>query len=112
MRAVYIGYVAAIVWVIIPLVYVATAPDWHRTRVGRAFMYLVGSTAALFLLLLTSGVFGNYAGKEWVHGAVYTAVLGAGIHLVGLFIRLRVEGDRLLREELAAALKLEQENNH
>lgn len=109
MSAVYIGYVAAMVWVTIPLVYRITAPDWRRTRVGRAFMYLTGSTALLFVLLLTGGLFGEYPGREIVRAVVYATVLVAGVHLIGLFIRLRVEGDRRLREELAETLRMEQE---
>ena len=109
MKAVYIGYVAGIIWTLIPFVYRVTAPDWRRTRVGRAFMYLVASTAGLFALLLTGGLFGDYPLRELVRGAVYAAVLVAGLHLIGLFIRLRVEGDRRLREELAETLKMEQE---
>ena len=105
MKAVYIGYLAGLVWIIIPFVYLGTAPDWRKTRVGRAFMWLAGSTSGLFLLLITGGLFGDYPFREWVRGGVFLAVLFAGIQLVILFLRLRLEGDRLAREDLAAALK-------
>lgn len=105
MKAVYIGYLAGLVWIIIPFVYLGTAPDWRKTRVGRAFMWLAGSTSGLFLLLITGGLFGDYPFREWVRGGVFLAVLFAGIQLVILFLRLRLEGDRLARENLAAALK-------
>jgi hypothetical protein len=98
-----IGYLAGVVWFLIPFVYLGTAPDWRKTRVGRAFMWLAGSTAALFGLLISGGVFGNYPGREIVRGVVFAAVLFAGVQLIVLFLRLRLEGDRLLREDLAKA---------
>ena len=104
MKADYIGYLAGLVWIVIPFVYLGTAPDWRKTRVGRAFMWLAGSTSALFLLLITGGLFGEYALRQWVRGGVFLAVLFAGLQIIALFLRLRVEGDRLRREELAAAI--------
>lgn len=94
-----IGIVAAIVWVTLPAVYWVTAPDWHLTKTGRALMYLLSSTAALFALLLTSRLFGDYAIKPFVHAGVYTAVLLAGIRLAVLFVELRIELERLIRLE-------------
>lgn len=104
MKADYIGYLAGAVCIIIPFVYLGTAPDWRKTRVGRAFMWLSGSLAALFLLLITGGLFGDYPFRQWVRGGVFLAVLYAGVQLIVLFLRLRLEGDRLLREDLAQAL--------
>lgn len=99
MNANYIGYAAAIIWVTLPLVYLATAPDWRKSRTGRALMWLLGSTAALFVLLLTGGLFGDYPLKEWVRGGVFAAVLYAGIRLSVLFVHLRIEVERRLRQD-------------
>ena len=104
MNANIIGYLAGVVWFLIPFVYLGTAPDWRKTRVGRAFMWLTGSTAALFFLLITGGIFGDYPFKQWVRAGVFLAVLYAGVQLIVLFLRLRLEGDRLMREDLARAL--------
>lgn len=101
-----IGYAAAVVWIVLPIVYLATAPDWHKTRTGKAFVWLLGSTAGLFLLLITGGLFGDYAGKDWVRAAVFAAVLYAGIRLAVLFVKLRIELEQRWRaEDKAAALK-------
>lgn len=94
-----IGYAAAVVWVVLPIVYYATAPDWRKTRTGRAFMWLLGSTAGLFLLLITSGIFGDYPFKDWVRGTVFALVLYAGIRLAVLFVHLRIELERRFRNE-------------
>lgn len=94
-----IGYAAGVVWVILPVVYAATAPDWRKTRTGRAFMWLLASTGALFLLLITGGIFGDYPGKDWVRGTVFALVLLAGIRLAVLFVHLRIELERRFREE-------------
>lgn len=104
MKAEYIGYVAAVVAIVLPFVYLGTAPDWWKTRVGRAFMWLIGSLAGLFLLLLTGGIFGDYPFRQWVRALVFTTVLYAEVRLVVLFLQLRVEGERNLRAELAKAL--------
>jgi hypothetical protein len=93
----YIGYAAAIIWITLPVVYMATAPGWRKSMEGRALMWLLGSTAGLFLLLLTGGLFGNYPGREWVRAGVFAAVLYAGIRLAVLFVRLRVEVERRIR---------------
>jgi hypothetical protein len=98
-----VGVVAAIVWVILPVVYWATAPDWRKTKVGRSLMYLLGSTSALFLLLLTVRLFGQYPGRAFVHAAVYALVLVAGLRLAVLFVQLRIELERLIRADLASA---------
>jgi hypothetical protein len=99
MSANYIGYAAAIIWITLPFVYMATAPDWWKSPTGRALMWLLGSTAALFVLLLTGGLFGNYPFKEWVRGGVFAAVLFAGIRLSVLFVQLRIEVERKIRAE-------------
>jgi hypothetical protein len=94
-----VGYVAAIVWETLPIVYRVTAPDWHLTRTGRALMWLLGSTASLFALLLTGRIFGDYEAKPFVHAAVYGAVLYAGVRLAVLFVELRIELEKLIRLE-------------
>lgn len=98
-----VGVVAAVVWVILPIVYLVTAPEWHRTKVGRALMYLLGSTAAMFLILLTSRAFGAYPGKVFVHAAIYALVMLAGLRLAVLFVELRMELERLIRADIEAA---------
>lgn len=103
MNANMIGYAAAVVWVVLPIVYLATAPDWRKTRTGRAFMWLLGATAGLFLLLITGGLFGDYPGKEWVRAGVFGAVLYAGIRLAVLFVKLRIELEQRWRAEDRAA---------
>jgi hypothetical protein len=99
MNANYIGYAAAIIWITLPVVYLTTAPDWRKSRTGRALMWLLGSTAGLFLLLLTGGLFGDYPGKEWVRAGVFAAVLYAGVRLSVLFVKLRIEVERRIRED-------------
>lgn len=94
-----VGILAAIVWVTLPFFYWATAPDWHLTKTGRALMWLLGSTAGLFTLLLTSRIFGDYAGKPFVHAAVYAATLYAAVRLAVLFVELRVELAKLVKRE-------------
>lgn len=101
-----VGVVAAIVWILLPVVYLVTAPDWHRTKVGRALMYLLGSTSAMFVVLLTSRMFGDYAGKPFVHAGVYLLVMMAGLRLAVLFIELRVELERLIRADAAVTALL------
>lgn len=98
MMAIYIGYAAAVIWITLPVVYMVTAPDWRKSRTGRALMWLLGSTAALFVLLLTSRIFGAYALKEWVHATIYAAVLYAGVRLSVLFVHLRIEVERSVRD--------------
>jgi hypothetical protein len=99
MNANYVGYAAAVIWITLPVVYMVTAPDWRKSRTGRALMWLLGSTAGLFLLLITGGIFGDYPFKEWVRAAVFAAVLYAGIRLSVLFVHLRIEVERRIREE-------------
>lgn len=99
MRAIYFGYAAAVIWCTLPVVYCITAPDWRKSSTGRALMWLLGSTAGLFILLLTSRIFGDYWFKEWVHGTVYAAVLYAGIRLSVLFVNLRIEVERRIRRD-------------
>lgn len=108
MNPIIIGYGAAVVWIILPIVYLATAPDWHKTRTGRALVWLLASTSLLFVLLLTSRIFGDYWFKGWVHGGIYTAVLYAGVRLSILFIHLRIDLERRFRREDQAARDLEE----
>lgn len=93
MKAIYIGYLAALVCICLPLIYHITAPDWHRSQAGRALMTLLGSLAALFILITTSNVFGDYAGREFVRVLIYGSVLAAGVRLAVLFFQLRLGAD-------------------
>lgn len=97
MSANYIGYAAAVIWCTLPVVYWVTAPDWHKSATGKTMMWLLGSTAALFALLLTGGLFGDYALKEWVRGTVFLAVFYAGVRVSILFVHLRIEVERRIR---------------
>ena len=93
MKAVYLGYIAASVYVCLPLIYLITAPDWHKTRTGRAMMMMLGSLAALFVLLLTAGIFGDYELRELVRYVIYGSVLVAGVRIAFLFFQLRFGKD-------------------
>jgi hypothetical protein len=93
MKAIYIGYLAASVCISLPFIYWITAPDWWKSRAGRALMMLLGSLAALLLLLLTAGIFGDYPAREFVRYAVYGGVLVAGVRLAVLFFQLRFGAD-------------------
>lgn len=93
MKAVYIGYLAASVCICLPLIYWVTAPDWWRSRAGRALMMLLGSLGSLFILLITSGLFGDYALREAVRAVIYSSVLVAGVRLAVLFFQLRFGAD-------------------
>lgn len=94
-----IGYLAAWVWVVLPALYWYTAPEWWRSRTGRALMWLLGSTAALFFLLLTGRAFGEYPGKPLVQAFVFALTLGAGIRLAVLFFQLRNDLNKRLKVE-------------
>ena len=89
----YIGYVAGSFWVALPVIYWMTAPDWWRTRTGRALMMLLGSLAALFLLIITSGLFGATPFREVLRTVIYSAVLVAAVRLAVLFFQLRLGAD-------------------
>lgn len=94
MNAIYIGYVAASVCICLPFIYWITAPDWWKSRAGRALMMLLGSLAALFLLLMASALFReNVVLREMLRYVVFTAVLVAGVRLAILFFQLRFGAD-------------------
>jgi hypothetical protein len=95
----YIGYAAAIIWCTLPVVYAATAPDWRKSPTGRTLMWLLGSTALLFLLLITGGLFGEYPFKDLVRAAVFAAVFYAGVRVSVLFVQLRIDVERRARNE-------------
>lgn len=89
MTALYIGYLAASVYVCLPFIYWMTAPDWWKTRTGRSLMMLLTATAATFIMLASSGIFGDYPGREIVRYVIYGSVLVAGLRLAFLFFQLR-----------------------
>jgi hypothetical protein len=89
MRAVFIGYIAASVCICLPVIYWITAPDWWKSRTGRALMMLLGSLAALFLLLLTSTFLPGSA-REVLRYVIFTSVLVGGFRLAVLFFQLRL----------------------
>lgn len=93
MKAIFIGYLAASVWVCLPFIYWATAPGAFKSREGRALMMLLTSAAAVFFLIATSSMFGEYAWREVVRFVVYTAVLVSGVRLAVLFFQLRFSAD-------------------
>jgi hypothetical protein len=99
MKAVYIGYLAASVCICLPFIYCVTAPDWWRSRTGRALMMLLGSLASLFILLITTGIFGDYPLRELVRAVIYSAVLLAGVRLAVLFFQLRLGADWTKRKD-------------
>jgi hypothetical protein len=93
MNAIYIGYLAASVCICLPLIYWITAPDWWRSRAGRALMMLLGSLAALFILLLTSRLFPDPSVREVLRYIIYSSVMVAGVRLAILFFQLRFGAD-------------------
>jgi hypothetical protein len=92
-KAIYIGYLAASVYACLPFIYWITAPDWYRSQTGRAMFGLLSSTAATFLLLATTSMFGEYPARELVRYAVYGSVLVFGVRLAVLFFQLRLRAD-------------------
>lgn len=94
MNAVVIGYMAASVCICLPFIYWITAPDWWRSRAGRALMMLLGSLAALFTLLLSSALLRDYETlREILRWIVFSGVLLAGVRLAILFFQLRFGAD-------------------
>lgn len=89
----YIGYVAGSFWVALPIIYWITAPDWWKTRTGRALMMLLASLASLFILIITSGLFGATPLREIFRLVIYSAVLVAAVRLAVLFFQLRIGAD-------------------
>ena len=88
-----IGYIAGSFWVALPIIYWVTAPDWWRTRTGRALMMLLGSLASLFILIITSALFGATPLREIFRLVIYSAVLVAAVRLAILFFQLRINAD-------------------
>ena len=94
MKSVYLGYIAASICICLPFVYWATAPDWWRSRAGRALMMLLGSLSALFLILIAGALFrDNVELREALRYLVYSGVLVAGVRLSVLFFQLRLGAD-------------------
>ena len=91
--AIYIGYVAGSFFIALPFIYWMTAPDWWRSRTGRALMMLLGSLAAVFLLIMTSSLFGAYPFREWVRAGIYGSAAVAAVRLSVLFFQLRLGAD-------------------
>ena len=89
MTALFVGYLAASVYVCLPFIYWMTAPDWWKSRTGRSLMMLLASTAATFLLIASSGIFGAYPFRDVVRFVIYGSVLIAGLRLAFLFFQLR-----------------------
>lgn len=90
---IFVGYVAGSFWFALPFIYMVTAPDWRKTRTGRALMMLLGSLALLFALIVSSSLFGEYPGRDLVRFIVYSAVLVAAVRLAVLFFQLRLGAD-------------------
>lgn len=98
MEAIYIGYLAASVYVCLPFIYWITAPDWWRSQTGRAMMMLLSSTAATLGLIATSSILGAYPGREAVRWVMYSAVLVSGVRIAILFFHLKFGTDWDQRE--------------
>lgn len=105
-----IGMVAASVWVCLPLIYWFTAPEFYKTFTGRTIMMLLGATSAMFFMLLTFRIFGNYTGREYVNGFIYILVFIAGIRTAVLFFQLRFGSDAMTDKTLTTHEK--QDNNY
>lgn len=88
-----IGYLAASVCTTLPFIYWATAPDWWRSRAGRALMMLLGSLAALFILFMSLRTIGDPTVKDTLRYIIYSSVLFAGVRLAILFMQLRLGAD-------------------
>ena len=88
-----IGYVAGSFFIALPFIYWITAPEWWKSREGRAFMMMLGSLAAVFLLIMTSSLFGAYAFRDLVRTFIYTVAAVAAVRLAVLFFQLRLKAD-------------------
>ena len=88
-----IGYVAGSFFIALPFIYWITAPEWWKSREGRAFMMMLGSLASLFLLIMTSSLFGAYAFRDLVRTLIYTANAVGAVRLAVLFFQLRLTAD-------------------
>lgn len=92
MNAVFIGYAAALVCIVLPFIYAGTAPDWWKSRSGRALMMLMSSLGSMFLLLIFSRTLRKEfpVGWEVLQYIVYSYVLVASVRLAVLFFQLRI----------------------
>ena len=89
-----VGYLAASVCISLPGIYWVTAPDWWRSRAGRALMMLLSSLGSLLLLLIASGLMREATDvREILRWLVYSYVLVAGVRLAVLFFQLRFGAD-------------------
>ncbi|WP_314324572.1 hypothetical protein [Paenarthrobacter ilicis] len=95
-----IGYVPGSFWVALPVVYWVTAPDWRKTKAGRALMMLLGSLAALFLLIIASSLFCATPFREVLRTVTYFAVLVAAVRLAVLLFQFRFGPDRQSRSKM------------
>lgn len=93
LSAIAIGYVAGSFFIALPFIYWITAPEWWKSQEGRAFMMMLGSLAALFLLIMTSSLFGAYAFRDLVRAIIYSVVAVAAVRLAVLFFQLRLKAD-------------------
>lgn len=94
MRAVYIGYLAASVCMCLPFIYWITAPDWWRSRTGRALMMLLGSLGTLFAWLVAARIFvPDRSTREAISYVIFSLLLVAGMRLAVLFFQLRFGAD-------------------
>lgn len=90
MEAIYIAYVAGSFWVSLPLIYWGTAPDWWKSRTGRALMTLFTSLALVFILIVTSSMWGAYPLREAARYVVYSWAAVAAIRIAALLFQLRL----------------------
>jgi hypothetical protein len=91
--AIAIGYVAGSFFIAMPFIYWMTAPGWWQSRTGRAVMMQHGALAAVFLLIMTSSLFGAYSFRELVRALIYTAAALAAVRLAVLLFQLRLGAD-------------------
>src|SRR5688572_29265576 len=111
MEAIYVGYVAAGVYVILPFIYGITAPDWRKTQAGASFMVMLIALALVFTLITTTRVFGEYQGREAVRAVIYGLVLVAGARVGVLFLQLRYGKGRvewLIQQDARDRVKADQ----
>lgn len=89
----FIGYFAGSLWLCLPIIYWICHPDWHLSPTGRAMMNLFFSLALLFLLIITSGIFGASEWRDILRILVYSWVAMAAIRTGILLIQLRLGAD-------------------
>ena len=93
LSAIAIGYVAGSFFIALPFIYWITAPEWWKSREGRAFMMMLGSLASVFLLIMTSSLFGAYELRDLVRTFIYTVAAVGAVRLAVLFFQLRLKAD-------------------